>query len=137
MLFVSLYASLLGPFGGFFASGLKRSLDIKVSLILCRTFQIWFQVMEESSIDSIAYFSWQSPSTFISIIFYGLPQMVHSNQPGSIAWKQMKSFSSCKDCRQNLIWQIWGDLLKWLIWVGLWWNKNHWWIGIRRFLSSL
>lgn len=36
MLF-SLFASTIGPFGGFFASGLKRSIKIKVPLSLCRT----------------------------------------------------------------------------------------------------
>jgi len=33
MLF-SLFASIIGPFGGFFASGLKRSIKIKVTMLI-------------------------------------------------------------------------------------------------------
>ncbi len=32
----SLFASIIGPFGGFFASGLKRSVKIKVTVELVR-----------------------------------------------------------------------------------------------------
>jgi hypothetical protein len=41
MLF-SLFASTIGPFGGFFASGLKRSIKIKVVLSPRRTSQTRF-----------------------------------------------------------------------------------------------
>jgi CDP-diglyceride synthetase len=30
MIIIGLFASIIGPFGGFFASGLKRSIKIKV-----------------------------------------------------------------------------------------------------------
>jgi CDP-diglyceride synthetase len=33
ILVLSLFASIIGPFGGFFASGLKRAIKIKVILI--------------------------------------------------------------------------------------------------------
>ena len=32
--FMSIFASVIGPFGGFFASGFKRAFKIKVSLII-------------------------------------------------------------------------------------------------------
>lgn len=33
MMLMSLFASIIGPFGGFFASGLKRAIKIKVFLL--------------------------------------------------------------------------------------------------------
>jgi hypothetical protein len=46
MLF-SLFASIIGPFGGFFASGLKRSIKIKVTLLFFRILQTQFPAMVE------------------------------------------------------------------------------------------
>jgi phosphatidate cytidylyltransferase len=38
ILVLSLFASIIGPFGGFFASGLKRAIKIKVKNILIQDF---------------------------------------------------------------------------------------------------
>ena len=47
----SLFASTIGPFGGFFASGLKRSVKIKVFLNKFRILETPSLDMEESSIE--------------------------------------------------------------------------------------
>jgi CDP-diglyceride synthetase len=43
----SFFASTIGPFGGFFASGLKRSVKIKVKPYLFRISEIQFLDTEE------------------------------------------------------------------------------------------
>lgn len=41
-LILAMFASIIGPFGGFFASGLKRSIGIKVKIRRFRTGEIRF-----------------------------------------------------------------------------------------------
>ena len=60
---MALFASIIGPFGGFFASGLKRGLKIKVKLFVgermignttydpnCQLFDRFFSVSKNSSV---------------------------------------------------------------------------------------
>ena len=63
--FMSMFASVIGPFGGFFASGFKRAFKIKVKniiisnttyFLLNRILGTLFQAMEELWIVSIANF---------------------------------------------------------------------------------
>ena len=42
-LVMSVFASLIAPFGGFFASGLKRAFKLKVQrLVFCSSFSLLF-----------------------------------------------------------------------------------------------
>lgn len=43
---LAMFASLIAPFGGFFASGLKRTIHIKVAIESCRISQTLSRVTE-------------------------------------------------------------------------------------------
>lgn len=79
---MSVFSSVIGPFGGFFASGFKRAFKIKVWSLTCvcvhrrrcifqqihfpslrRTLVIWFPAMVASWIVSIVNFWWPHSST--------------------------------------------------------------------------
>ena len=65
MLF-SLFASIIGPFGGFFASGLKRSIKIKVKILFFRILRTQFPDMEEWVTEWIANLLWVHLFQFIT-----------------------------------------------------------------------
>ncbi len=66
-LFISLFASIIAPFGGFFASGIKRAIKIKVRVSPSRTLPIWFQAMVVFPTAWIAKSSWAPSPTSISM----------------------------------------------------------------------
>lgn len=70
---IGLFASIIGPFGGFFASGLKRSIKIKVKLILLIGF------CKFNSWPRRSYRSDGLPSNYRNIYIF-LPSLIHQNE---------------------------------------------------------